>query len=280
MLVEKAIDAYEAYLRENARPNTIRSFFFTLERFRTAFAGREMESINEADIIDLISGSSRRCSTSTKNSRVSSLRAFFNFIIEITDGNYQNPCQRPMIRKIFRISRVSSPKLLDKDLVDEIIFRTTSDRDRLILELMGRGGMRVGEVLNIKQSDINFDAATILIAEPKSGRRGEKVYITKKLCGRLQSYALKNGIGMDDRMFCISYSTAHRMVKRAAQMVNAKLRPHDLRRHAATQASRSSIPLEIVSKVILRHADIATTQRYLGAIDPSEASRWIEHLNR
>lgn len=280
MIVEKAVDIYESYLKENTRPNTVRSFFFTLERFRAAFFGREMESITESDIIDLVSGMSERCSTSTKSGRVSAIRAFFNFVIEVTEAEYHNPCQRPIIRKLFRTPRASSPKLLDKDLVDEIIFRTTNERDRLFLELMGRGGMRVGEVLQIKAGDINPDNATIQIAEPKSGRAGEKVYITKKLCSRLLAYARKREIDEDSRIFSISYSTAHRMVKNAAGVVNAKLRPHDLRRHAATQASRNSVPLEIVSKVILRHADLATTQRYLGAIDANEASRWVEHLNR
>ena len=42
------------------------------------------------------------------------------------------------------------------------------------------------------------------------------------------------------------------------------MNPHDLRRHAATFASRSGTPIEIVSKVILRHASLSTTQRYLG----------------
>ena len=76
--------------------------------------------------------------------------------------------------------------------------------------------------------------------------------------------------------FPISYTTAYRMVKRLGGNVGVKLRPHDLRRHAATQASRSGVPLEMVSKVILRHADIATTQRYLGKISVAEASRMIE----
>lgn len=49
-------------------------------------------------------------------------------------------------------------------------------------------------------------------------------------------------------------------------MVGIKLRPHDLRRHAATFASRSGVPIEIVSKVLLRHADLSTTQRYFGKV--------------
>jgi len=56
------------------------------------------------------------------------------------------------------------------------------------------------------------------------------------------------------------------------------LRPHDLRRHAATFASRSGTPIEIVNKVIMRHAHLSTTQRYLGKVTDVEALRWIENL--
>jgi len=61
-------------------------------------------------------------------------------------------------------------------------------------------------------------------------------------------------------------------------MVGIYLRPHDLRRHAATFASRSGVPIEIISKIILRHANLSTTQIYLGNISDSEALKWIETL--
>ena len=56
--------------------------------------------------------------------------------------------------------------------------------------------------------------------------------------------------------------------------------PHDLRRHATTYASRSGLPIEIVSKVILRHSNLSTTQRYLGKISETEAISWIDNLYR
>jgi integrase/recombinase XerD len=49
--------------------------------------------------------------------------------------------------------------------------------------------------------------------------------------------------------------------------------------HAATYASRSGTPLEIVSKVLLRHSNLSTTQRYLGKISDAEAMRWIDNLH-
>jgi len=277
MNIKAAVDMYLSYIKEHARPNTIRTFSYTISRFEEYFKERDVASIKEAEIIEFISHITKNCVLSTKNNRVGALKAFYNFIIEVTDADFQNPCSRPIMKKLYKNVRFSAPKLLEKDLIDEIIFRTTNTRNRLILELIGRFGMRIGEVLNMYQEDINIENSTILIREPKSGRVGELVYITKKLCTRLQLFIGKLNT---PRVFNISYSTAYRMVKKSGLLVDSFLRPHDLRRHAATQASRSNIPLEVVSKVILRHADIATTQRYLGLISPNEARMWVEQLNR
>jgi site-specific recombinase XerD len=50
-------------------------------------------------------------------------------------------------------------------------------------------------------------------------------------------------------------------------------------RHAAEYASRFGAPLEIVSKVLLRHSNLSTTQRYLDKISDVEAIRWIDNLH-
>jgi len=68
--------------------------------------------------------------------------------------DFQNPCELPMLRKLFRPRVTISWNILEKETVDEIIFRTTNIRNRLILELMARGGMRIGEVLKLRLCDI------------------------------------------------------------------------------------------------------------------------------
>ena len=70
------------------------------------------------------------------------------------------------------------------------------------------------------------------------------------------------------------------MVRKAGKLAGVDLKPHDLRRHAATYASRAGAPLEIVSKIILRHANLSTTQQYLGKVSDTEAIRWIENIYR
>jgi len=82
-----------------------------------------------------------------------------------------------------------------------------------------------------------------------------------------------------DRLLSICYSTARSLVKQYGEKLNVKISPHDLRRHSATYASRNGVPLEIISKVILRHQDLKTTQIYLGKVSDTEAIRWTDTLH-
>ena len=77
----------------------------------------------------------------------------------------------------------------------------------------------------------------------------------------------------------VCYSTIRNVINRLADKIHLKISPHDFRRHSATYASRNGVPLEIVSKVLLRHHDLKTTQVYLGKINDSEAIRWMDVLH-
>ena len=212
----------------------------------------------------------------TKRIRYSQLKSFFNFIRKNHDASINNPCFDSTIRKKYSHYPRLRWDILEKDVVDEVIFRTTKLRTRLILELMARGGMRIGEVLKLLPSDLQD--RKLRLRNPKSGREQEFVFIPRKLSDRLREYVRENEIRNNERLFPISYEAARYAVIKSGDRVGIHLRPHDLRRHAATYASRSGVPLEIVSKVILRHVNIATTQLYLGTVTDTEAKRWIDNL--
>jgi integrase/recombinase XerD len=141
---------------------------------------------------------------------------------------------------------------------------------------MAKGRMRVGEVLNLTPRDINDQKLTI--QSPKSGKDAEVAFIPRKVVNRLRSHLKDKAVEPEHRIFPITYAAARIIVKNAGKLAGIEPRPHDLRRHAARYASRSGVPIEIVSKVILRHSNLSTTQRYLGKISDSEATRWIENL--
>jgi integrase len=92
------------------------------------------------------------------------------------------------------------------------------------------------------------------------------VFIPHKIAERLKQYIREKGIMPNDRIFSITYPAPRMVVKKAGKLIEIDLNPHDLRRHAATYASRSGTPLEIISKIILRHSNLSTTQRYLGKV--------------
>ena len=98
------------------------------------------------------------------------------------------------------------------------------------------------------------------------------------MADRLKAYVRENKINDHERIFPIGYEASRVMVKKAGELAGIYLKPHDLRRHSATFASRAGVPIEIISKVILRHANLSTTQRYLGKVSDTEAMKWIENL--
>jgi integrase/recombinase XerD len=181
-----------------------------------------------------------------------------------------------MLKKFYRPPGLIRWTILEKEVVDEVIFPTIKPRNRLMLELMTRGGMRISEVLQLIPS--NIEDRKLTLRSPKSGKEREIVFIPQKVADRLREYITAKRIQVDQRVFPISYTAGRRVVNKAGKLVGIHLRPHDLRRHAATYASGSGVPIEIVSKVILRHANLSAMQRYFGTVSDVEAMSWIDNL--
>jgi len=271
MRVSEASRCFLDYHRINSKTNTVRNYELVFTRFCNQFGDRELESLTNEEILTFLTQFTEGTKQSTKRLRYSLLSAFFNFIKSSINPQLQNPCETPILKKLFKDPKPTHWKILEKEVVDEIIFRTEDQRNRLMLELMARGGMRVGEVLKLTPRDI--EDRKLILTDPKSGKEAEVVFIPQKVADRLKDYIRDKGIEPDQRIFPITYPAARAVVKKAGRLVRINLKPHDLRRHAATYASRSGTPIEIVSKVILRHANLSTTQRYLGKVSDSEAMR-------
>ena len=63
------------------------------------------------------------------------------------------------------------------------------------------------------------------------------------------------------------------------EKLGVKPNSHELSRHSATFASRNGVSFEIISKLLLRHQNLKTTQVYLGKVSDSEAIRWMDILH-
>ncbi len=258
------------------KKNTFRAYEGIIARFVKIHRYKPLNEINSDIILEFLDQITDGKKQFTKRIRYSQLKSFFNFIRKNHDASLNNPCFDPRIRKKFSHYPKLRWEILEKDVVDEAIFRTTKLRTRLILELMARGGMRIGEVLKLTPADLHD--RKLRLRNPKSGREQEFVFIPQKLSDRLKEYVRDNEIMGNERIFPISYEAARYAVKKSGDKVGIHLRPQYLRRHAATYASRSGVPLQIVSKVVLRHVNISTTQLYLGPVSDTEAKRWIDNI--
>jgi len=277
MTTKEAITLFKYYLQSNHKQRTIESYRLLLERFEVIYAQRDLETIVPDEIFHFLENLTGNMAKSTRRLRYAQVKAFYNFIIDRCSLNMRNPCSTTLLSKSFKAPKQQPHKILDRETVDEMIYNTKRQRDRLILELQARCGLRIGELLKIKASDISD--RTITLREPKSGKETERAYMPENVSRKLAEYVKDKAIKGEDRIFPICYSTARSLVKRLGTKLNVRVAPHDLRRYSATYASRNGVPLEVVSKVILRHQDLKTTQVYLGKISDSEAIRWMDVLH-
>ncbi|HUT70920.1 MAG TPA: site-specific integrase [Desulfatiglandales bacterium] len=276
MQISEAAKLWLEYHKSHSKENSIRAYRLVLTQLCKEFGSENLEDITTERILFFLNRITEGKKRQTKRTRYSHLLAFFNFIKNNLDQEVRNPCDTPMLKKLFRARPSYHWNIIEKETVDEVIFRTSKPRNRLMLELMARGGMRISEVLKLTPSDIHDRRLTL--RDPKSGREQEFIFIPQRLADRLKDYIRQKGIQPQQRIFPICYEAARDMVAKVGSVVGIHLRPHDLRRHAATYASRSGVPIEIVSKVILRHSNLSTTERYLGKISDVEAMKWIDNL--
>ncbi len=276
MKISDAAKLWMEYHKPHSKGNSMRAYKLVLSTFCNEFGAENLGDITTEKVLFFLNRITEGKKQHTKKTRYSHLLAFFNFIKNNLDQDFRNPCDTPMLKKLFRARSSFHWNIIEKETVDEVIFRTSKPRNRLMLELMARGGMRISEVLKLTPADIMERRLTL--RDPKSGRDQEFIFIPQRLADRLKDYIRQKGIQHQQRIFPICYEAAREMVAKAGNVVGIHLKPHDLRRHAATYASRSGVPIEIVSKVILRHSNLSTTERYLGKISDVEAMKWIDNL--
>ena len=277
MNVNEAITLFRYYQQSHHRKRTIDSYQTLLSVFEHTYGNRSLESLQSDEIYQFLENIYARSAKSTRRLRYAQLKAFFNFIIDKCHHDMKNTCDTSLLSKTFRMPRQMPRTILDKEIVDEMIYNTKNPRNRLILELQARCGLRIGELLNIKAQDVSERKLTI--KEPKSGKEAEVAFMPEQIAKRMGDYIKATNLLPNDHVFPISYSTARMFIKKLGSKLKVSLSPHDLRRYSATYASRKRVPLEIVSKIILRHQDLKTTQIYLGKVSEHEAIRWMDILH-
>jgi site-specific recombinase XerD len=140
MKVSQAVYYHLEYHKVNSQPNTQRCVEFVLEKFFNQFQERILSSVSQEEVLSFLTKLTFNRRQTTKRNRYSVLHSFYNFTINTSLPDLKNPCCNSVIKKIFRRPHPIQARIQDKDMIDEIIFRTTTARNRIMLELMARAG--------------------------------------------------------------------------------------------------------------------------------------------
>lgn len=214
-----------------------------------------------------------KISANSVGRKLSTLRSFYKFLLRehIIVLNPMALVKAPKVPKklpVF-VDEAKMDVLLDsKEFFDNSF---PSVRDRLIIETLFGTGMRLAELLALKEADINFYDSTIRV----TGKRNKEriIPIHKTLRHQLKEYAalktLQNfdnktaGLIVTDKGTTAYPQLIRRIVSRYLTYISTqdKKSPHVLRHSYATSLLNRGADLNAI-KELLGHASLAATQVY------------------
>lgn len=192
-------------------------------------------------------------------------RIFSSFFSWLEDEDYilKSPVRR--------IHKVKTAKLIKDTLSDEQLEILRDNcyeiRDLAMIELLTSTGMRVGELVKINRSDVDFNERQIVVFGKGNSER--EVYFDARTKIHLKKYLETRND--DNKALFVSLSKPNnrlsiggvemrlRTLGKKAQI--DKVHPHKFRRTLATMAIDKGMPIEQVQK-LLGHVKIDTTLHY------------------
>lgn len=274
------IDSFLGYLKfeKSCSEKTIKSYGKDLMQFesflRENVDGEHNLDQTDADMIrEWVSFLMDAGFTSTSvNRKLSSLRSFFRYLIKksivVVDPTKKisGPKNKKVLPVFVREDEINK-------LLDEVEFENdfVGERDRAIIETFYLTGVRLSELVSIKDVDIDFYSQTIKVTGKRNKQRiipfGDELRKTL-----LEYIERRNKVvsGLDGGFLfvretgeCLNKDIVYRLVKKnLSKVVTLKKRsPHVLRHSFATALLNNSAELGAV-KELLGHVNIATTELY------------------
>jgi len=192
----------------------------------------------------------------TVNREVACLKAIFNYAIKNKKAT-ENPVRAVKMLK----ENNTRTRYLSEEEIKRLLAACPKGL-RPIVRTALLTGMRLGEILNQKWEDIDYDRGIILIKNTKSGHPRE-IPIVAAL-KKVLSYAFDNSDGI--HTFCNEqrqpYSSIHSLFDNAVKRAGiVDFRFHDLRHTAASYMVMRGLDLVTIME-ILGHSTIKMTMRY------------------
>ena len=202
------------------------------------------------------------CSKVTVDNIRRNLSSFFSWLEE-EDYILKSPMRR--IQKIKTKQQVK--EIISDEMIEKMRDNCKTKRDLAIIDLLYSTGIRVGELVRLNISDIDFEERECVVYG--KGDKERRVYFDAKAKLHLQNY-IKSRTDDNPALFVtldVPYDRLKisgveiRMRELGRSLSIPKIHPHKFRRTMATRAIDKGMPIEQVQK-ILGHSQIDTTMQY------------------
>lgn len=277
--LDRSIRKYFDYLRleKNVSRHTFESYQYDFQKYRSFLVKRRVKAANEvtdSHVKQFVQSLSlQRLSPRTIARICSAVRGFHRFLIAEEEG-VDDPTQNLETPKRTK----SLPGVLSYDEIESILKQPEVEnplgiRDRAVLETLYATGMRVSELINLKQSSLFFDSQLVLVYG--KGSKERLVPIGKSAIYWVQRYQKESRLKLakrgksEDTVFLnsrgkpLSRMAVWDFVRKYADQagIEKKVHPHTFRHSFATHLLEGGADLRAVQEM-LGHADISTTQIY------------------
>ena len=153
----------------------------------------------------------------------------------------------------------------------------TGIRNRALIAVLYRGGLRISEALALDEKDLDRKAGTIRVLRGKGGKARTvgldpgAIALVERWLDRRRKLRL-NG---HHRIFCtlkgepVMASYVRAMLPRLARRagIEKRVHPHGLRHAHAAELAQERFPVNLIQQQ-LGHANLSVTSRYLDYISP------------
>ncbi len=202
------------------------------------------------------------CSKVTVDNVRRNISSFFSWLEE------ENYILKSPMRRIHKIKTNQQVKetISDED-IEQLRDHCSCKRDLAMIDLLYSTGIRVGELVNLNISDVDFDLRECIVFG--KGGKERRVYFDAKAKLHLMNY-IKYRTDSNPALFVtldapydrLKISGVEIRLRQLGKRVDInRIHPHKFRRTMATRAIDKGMPIEQVQK-ILGHSQIDTTMQY------------------